>query len=175
MTEKIAKKYMHINEKRRHCFRQYFGPVHMNPLLFKNEDFLLLFDLVCFVLFSPVWPIDGNSVSGDNSYRECILLTCFPKWRLLNTFASCLRVDGRKREVFEYHDVIKHMPRVAIVFPSFLNCEDGRKPGGVRTTIAMHCGFKIFKMAAKVEKFRRLYALFFNRYSPFLRSLFSIS
>ena len=34
--------------------------------------------------------------------------------------------------------------------------------GGVRTTIAMHCGFKIFKMAAKVEKFRRLYALFFN-------------
>ena len=27
----------------------------------------------------------------------------------------------------------------------------------------MHCGFKIFKMAAKVKKFRRLYALFFNR------------
>ena len=47
--------------------------------------------------------------------------------------------------------------------------------GGVRTTIAMHCGFKIFKMAAKVEKFRRLYALFFNRYSSFLRSFFSIS
>ena len=86
MTKKIAKKYMHINEKRRHCFRQYFGPVHMNPLLFKNEDFSLLFDLVCFALFSPVWPIDDNSVSGDNSYRECILLTCFPKWRLLNTF-----------------------------------------------------------------------------------------
>ena len=41
--------------------------------------------------------------------------------------------------------------------------------GGVRTTTAMHCGFKIFKMAAKVEKFRRLYALFFNRYSSFLR------
>ena len=36
----------------------------------------------------------------------------------------------------------------------------------------MHCGFKIFKMAAKVEKFRRLYALFFNRYSSFLRSFF---
>ena len=44
------------------------------------------------------------------------------------------------------------------------------RTGGVRTTIAMHCGFKIFKMAAKVEKFRRLYALFFNRYSSFLRS-----
>ena len=43
------------------------------------------------------------------------------------------------------------------------------KAGGVRTTTAMHCGFKIFKMAAKVEKFRRLYALFFNRYSSFLR------
>ena len=42
-------------------------------------------------------------------------------------------------------------------------------PGGVRTTTAMHCGFKIFKMAAKVEKFHRLYALFFNRYSSFLR------
>ena len=41
------------------------------------------------------------------------------------------------------------------------------RPGGVRTTTAMHCGFKIFKMAAKVEKFRRLYALFFNRYSSF--------
>ena len=45
----------------------------------------------------------------------------------------------------------------------------GGGPGGVRTTTAMHCGFKIFKMAAKVEKFRRLYALFFNRYSSFLR------
>ena len=50
-----------------------------------------------------------------------------------------------------------------------------RGSGGVRATIAMHCGFKIFKMAAKVEKFRRLYALFFNRYSSFLRSFFSIS
>ena len=47
--------------------------------------------------------------------------------------------------------------------------------GGVRTTIAMHCGFKIFKMAAKVQKFRRLYALFFSGYSSFLRSFFSIS
>ena len=46
------------------------------------------------------------------------------------------------------------------------------RPGGVRTTIAIHCGFKIFKMAAKVEKFRRLYALFFNRYNSFLRSFF---
>ena len=52
---------------------------------------------------------------------------------------------------------------------------DPIEAGGVRTTIAMHCGFKIFKMAAKVEKFRRLYALFFNRYSSFLRSFFSIS
>ena len=88
---------MHINEKRRHCFRQYFGPVHMYPpLIFENEDLLLLFDLVCFVLFSPVfffWPIEDNSVSGDNSYRKCILSKCFPKWRLLNTFASRLRVD----------------------------------------------------------------------------------
>ena len=48
-------------------------------------------------------------------------------------------------------------------------------PGGVRTTIAMHCGCKIVKMAAKVEKFRGLYALFFNRYSSFLRSFFSVS
>ena len=51
----------------------------------------------------------------------------------------------------------------------------GGNPGGVRTTIAMHCGCKIFKIAAEVEKFRRLYALFFNRYSSFLRSFFSIS
>ena len=51
------------------------------------------------------------------------------------------------------------------------------KSGGVPTTIAMHCGFKIFKMAAKVEEFefRRLYALFFCRYRSFLRSFFSIS
>ena len=49
---------------------------------------------------------------------------------------------------------------------------DHPKAGGVRTTIAMHCGIKIFKMAAKVEKFRRLYALLFNRYSSFLRSFF---
>ena len=39
--------------------------------------------------------------------------------------------------------------------------------GGVRTTIAMHCGLKMFKMAAKVETFRRLYALFFNRLQVF--------
>ena len=44
--------------------------------------------------------------------------------------------------------------------------------GGVRTTIAMHCGCKI---KVKVEKFRMLYALFFNRYISFLRSFFSIS
>ena len=43
-------------------------------------------------------------------------------------------------------------------------------PGGVRTTIAMHCGCKIFKMAVKVKKFHRLYALFFNIYSSFLIS-----
>ena len=51
--------------------------------------------------------------------------------------------------------------------------------GSVRTTKAMHCGFKIFKMAMKVEKFRWLYALFFNRYilsldcfSPFHKLIF---
>ena len=94
MTKINAKKHMHINEKRHHYFRQYVGPVHTYPLLFENKDFLLLFDLVCFVLFSPVWAIDDNSVSGDNSYRKCILSKCLPKWRLLNTFASRLRVDG---------------------------------------------------------------------------------
>ena len=51
----------------------------------------------------------------------------------------------------------------------------GQEAGGVRITIAMHCGCKIFKMAAKVEKFRRLYALFLNKYSSFVRSFFSIS
>ena len=56
--------------------------------------------------------------------------------------------------------------------PARKHCE---KAGGVRTTTAMHCGFKIFKMVAKVAKFRRLYPLFFNRYSSFLRSFFSIS
>ena len=70
MTEKIDKKYMHINEKRRHCFRQYFGPVHMNPLLFKNEDFLLLFDLVCFLRFglsmTTVYPV--TTVTENASY-----------------------------------------------------------------------------------------------------------
>ena len=44
-------------------------------------------------------------------------------------------------------------------------------PGGVRTTIVMHCRCRIFK----VKKFGKLYALFFNRYSPFLRYFFSIS
>ena len=87
---------------------------------------LIWYVLFCFLRFF-FWPIEDNSVSGDNGYRKCILSKCFPKWRLLNTFASRLRIDGRKREVFEYHDVINHMPRVAIVFPSFLNCEDGRE------------------------------------------------
>ena len=34
------------------------------------------------------------------------------------------------------------------------------RPGGVHTMIAMHCGFKIFKMAAKVEKFCRIMLYF---------------
>ena len=67
------------NEKRRHCLRQYFGPVHTYLLLFENEDFSLLFDLVCLVLFSPpVWPINDNSVSGDNSYRKLHLIKMLP-------------------------------------------------------------------------------------------------
>ena len=47
--------------------------------------------------------------------------------------------------------------------------------GGVRTGIAMHCGCRIFKMAAKVEKFPRLYALYFERHSSFLRKLSTIT
>ena len=38
MIKKIAKKHIHITEKRRQCFRQYFGPVHMYPLLFEGLD-----------------------------------------------------------------------------------------------------------------------------------------
>ena len=41
----------------------------------------------------------------------------------------------------------------------------------VRTRNAMHCGCRIFKMAAKVEKFPLLYALYFDRHSSFLRKL----
>ena len=47
--------------------------------------------------------------------------------------------------------------------------------GGVRTGIAMHCGCRIFKMAAKVEKFPWLYALYFDRHSSFLRKLSTIT
>ena len=49
------------------------------------------------------------------------------------------------------------------------------QPGGVCTVIAMHCGCRIFKMAAKVQKFPRLYALYFDRYSSFLRKLSTIT
>ena len=64
-------------KKRHHCFRQYFGPVHMYPLLFENEDFLLLFDLVCFVLFcflrfgismTTVYPV--TTVTENASYQN---------------------------------------------------------------------------------------------------------
>ena len=48
-------------------------------------------------------------------------------------------------------------------------------PGGVRTGIAMHCGCRILKMAAKAEKFSRLYALYFDRHSSFLRKLSTIT
>ena len=121
---------MHINEKKAPLFQAILWPrSHVSVVIWKRRFFVVVwFGMFCFVLFSPVWPIDDNSVSGDNSYRKCILSKCFLKWRFWNTFASRLRaVDGRKREVFEYHDVINHMPRVAIVFPSFSNCEDGRK------------------------------------------------
>ena len=134
---------------------------------------LIWYVLFCFLRFglsmTTVYPV--TTVTENASYQHAFQSGDF--W--IRLLVLLLRVDGRKREVYEYHDVINHMPRVALVFPSFLNCEDGRKPGGVRNTIAMHCRFKIFKMAAKVEKFRRLYALFFNRYSSFLRSFFSIS
>ena len=70
---------MHINEKRRHCFRQYFGPVHTYPLLFENEDFLLLFDLVvlfCFLRFglsmTTVYPVTTftKNASYQNAFQS---------------------------------------------------------------------------------------------------------
>ena len=42
-------------------------------------------------------------------------------------FSFTCRLKKKRREVFEHHDVINHMPREAIVFPSFLNCVDGPK------------------------------------------------
>ena len=56
-----------------------------------------------------------------------------------------------------------------------LHCCFRFSSGGVRTGIAMHCGCRIFKMAAKVEKFPRLYALYFDRHSSFLRKLSTIT
>ena len=63
----------------------------------------------------------------------------------------------------------KHDSRVC------LHCCFRFSSGGVRTGIAMHCGCRIFKMAAKVEKFPRLYALYFDRHSSFLRKLSTIT
>ena len=48
------------------------------------------------------------------------------------------------------------------------------KSGGVLTVIAMHCGCRIFKMAMKVEKLPRLYALFFDRHSFFVRKFSTV-
>ena len=59
--------------------------------------------------------------------------------------------------------------------PSWILVEYWCTAGGVRTGIAMHCGCRIFKMAAKVEKFPRLYALYFDRHSSFLRKLSTIT
>ena len=56
-----------------------------------------------------------------------------------------------------------------------LHCCFRFSSGGVRTGIAMHCGCRIFKMAAKVEKFPWLYALYFDRHSSFLRKLSTIT
>ena len=56
-----------------------------------------------------------------------------------------------------------------------LHCCFRFSSGGVRTGIAMHCGCRIFKMAAKVEKFSWLYALYFDRHSSFLRKLSTIT
>ena len=47
--------------------------------------------------------------------------------------------------------------------------------GGVRTGIARHCGCRIFKVAAKVEKNPRLYALYFDRHCSFLRTLSTVT
>ena len=69
-----------------------------------------------------------------------------------------------------HHPLQKIMVRPLSAVSYYRASENGHchSPDGVRTTITMHCEFKIFKMAAKVEKFRMLYALFFNRYRCFL-------
>ena len=110
---------MYINEKRRHCLRQTLAPF-TRIRSFENEDFLLQFDLVCFVLFSPVWPVD------DNSYRNASYQNAFQSGDL-NTFASRLRaVDGRKRRFSNtmksyiiYHENYACSVRDVIEFPSF--------------------------------------------------------
>ena len=87
---------MHINAKApllNRTFRKYFGPIHMYPL-FENDFFCYLIYWFCFVFSGLAY---RSLVSGDNSNRKRIFSKCFPKWRLLNTFASRLRVNGRKQ------------------------------------------------------------------------------
>ena len=110
---------------------------HVSVVIWKRRFFVVVW-FGSFVLFSPIWPIDDNSVSGDNFYQKCILSKCFPKWRLLNTFASRLLVDATDENGgfrILYHDVIHHIPRELCVlckgvlsyFHRFLDCVDGRK------------------------------------------------
>ena len=49
------------------------------------------------------------------------------------------------------------------------------KLSGVLTVIAMHCRCRIFKMAAKIEKLPKLYVVFFDWYSSFLRKFSTVT
>ena len=110
---------MYINEKRRHCLRQTLAPF-TRIRSFENEDFLLQFDLVCFVCFLR-FGLSMTTVTENASYQNAF------QSGDLNTFASRLRaVDGRKRRFSNtmksyiiYHENYACSVRDVIEFPSF--------------------------------------------------------
>ena len=92
-------------------------------------------------------------VKGTSSSRICYFILLPEKF---------LQIDRSRAVVFQLN--LKYL---YVIITKLLR---------VRTYwIAMHCGCRLFKMAAKVEKFPRLYALYFDRHGSFRRKLSTIS
>ena len=114
-------------------FRKYFGPVQMYPLFQWKRVIFLVIRFIGLVLFSLVWPIVHSYPVTTVTENASQFSKCFP--RLLSTFNSRLRVNGRKRwfsntmvSYIIYHEnyacSVREYYLLSIVF---LNCVDGRK------------------------------------------------
>ena len=98
---------------------------HVSVISVKTSFFVFVIQFIAFVLFSPVWPIVHSYPVTTVTENASQFSKCFP--RLLSTFNSRLRVNGRKRwfsntmvSYIIYHEnyacSVRECYRISIVF-----------------------------------------------------------